>query len=217
MSIYFASRWEFIEPYVTGKEVLDIGPAELVGTVNKEKSDRWLHKKIADAATYVLGLEKNQEQVKALRNLGFNIVAGDAETFALDRTFDVIFAGELIEHLSNPGIFLEHVKKHLKPDGMLVMTTPNRFEAAAFFIAFLKNAIPSYEKQIARHVCYFDENCLADLLVRHGFQEIKISYSEWVGGAKRKLVYHILNTIFRRFRPRFLQTLLVTAKVNSGQ
>ncbi len=214
MSIHFASRWEFIKPYVKDKEVLDIGPAELVGTINKGKSERWLHKKIANEAKCVLGLEKNNEQVEALRKLGFNIVEGDAETFELDRKFDVIFAGELIEHLSNPGIFLERVKKHLKPGGIFLLTTPNRFAAAAFFIAFFQNFIPSYDKQIAKHVFYFDENCLKDLLIRHGFQAASTSYCEWVGAAKGKLILKISNKILRRLRPRFLQTLMVIAKVN---
>lgn len=39
--------------------------------------------------------------------------------------FDLVFAGEVIEHLSNPDVFLEETRRVLKNDGILVLTTPN--------------------------------------------------------------------------------------------
>ena len=42
-------------------------------------------------------------------------------------TFDVIIAGELIEHLKNPGVFVEHCKSLLNNGGIFILTTPNPF------------------------------------------------------------------------------------------
>ena len=138
MTIY-KTRWEFIEPYVCGKKVLDIGPAELRGTTQDlDKVKGWLHGQIMSAAASCLGLEKSIEQVQALQKMGYNIIQGDAEAFDMGDAFDVIFAGELIEHLSNPGLFLECVKRHLRPEGVMLLTTPNRFSASHFLSAFLK-------------------------------------------------------------------------------
>lgn len=39
--------------------------------------------------------------------------------------FDVIYSSEVIEHVSNPVAFLQTLKGLLKPDGMLILTTPN--------------------------------------------------------------------------------------------
>lgn len=51
-----------------------------------------------------------------------------------DDFFDLIFAGEIIEHLINPDIFLEEVNRILSPDGILILSTPN---LAAWYNRFL--------------------------------------------------------------------------------
>jgi len=42
-----------------------------------------------------------------------------------DNSFDVIFAGELIEHLFNPDTFVREVYRILKTNGIFVVSTPN--------------------------------------------------------------------------------------------
>ncbi|MEW6618108.1 MAG: class I SAM-dependent methyltransferase [bacterium] len=42
-----------------------------------------------------------------------------------DSYFDVIVMIELIEHTQNPLLFLKEVERILKPDGMILLTTPN--------------------------------------------------------------------------------------------
>lgn len=174
-------RWDFIKKYVQDKNVLEIGPAELVGTVNKDKYERWIHRRISEKAKSLIGLEKNYEQVKALNDLGFNIIEGNAENFHFKEKFDVIIAGELIEHLSNPGLFLDCAKENLKENGKLVLTTPNRYGILSIIGVLKNNEVPKYEKNIAKHVLYFDEDALNSLLIRHGFREIEFGYCKWVG------------------------------------
>jgi SAM-dependent methyltransferase len=214
MTVY-RTRWEFIELFVRGKTVLDVGPAELVGTVNKFKEDRWIHKRVAAVANKVVGLEINEEQVEALVREGYDIRYGDAESFNLKELFDVVLAGEVIEHLSNPGMFLECAKRHLKPKGVLLLTTPNRFNFTQFFQVMKTGCIPLYKKPLAKHVFFFDENSLKDLLIRHGFTQIVIDYYEAVGETPKRLMTRILNRFLRRYRPMFLPGLLVSAGVQS--
>jgi len=56
----YENRWDSIRPYVESRRVLDIGSTELVGSVNREKLDRWTHCKIAKVVSSLSGLEKNQ-------------------------------------------------------------------------------------------------------------------------------------------------------------
>lgn len=208
------TRWDIIENYVKGKNVLDIGCAELIGsTIDKKKKSRWIHAKISKVAKELTGVDINEEQVVLLKEMGYNIVVGDAEIIDLGHDFDVIVAGELIEHLSNPGIFLDNMKRHLKGDGIFILTTPNRFDFMTFLRSFLHNTIPSYNKPIAKHVTYFDENSISALLKRHGFEPIEIAYywtfsndydSQWT----RILLHPII-----RFRPSFVRGLVVVSKV----
>lgn len=208
----YETRWDFIHPYVEGKRVLDVGPAELVGTINREKYDRWIHRKVADVAAHVIGIEKNPEQVHALTDLGYDIREGDAENFDLGEKFDVVLAGELIEHLSNPGKFLDCARKHLVEGGRLLLTTPNRFSILEFYSIIKRGKVPTYKKPIAKHVVFFDSDALSSLLARHGFSNIEINYCKWVSNpiSKRRL-RRCLVEFAQRYRPALLPVLLATA------
>jgi 2-polyprenyl-3-methyl-5-hydroxy-6-metoxy-1,4-benzoquinol methylase len=213
----YRTRWDFVRPYVEGKKVLDVGPAELVGTIHRYKEERWLHKKMASVATEVIGLEINEEQVGALRNMGYDIRLGDAEAFALSETFDVIVAGELIEHLSNPGEFLKCARRHLRPNGILLLTTPNRYGALAFLKLLRRNRVPSYDKPIAKHVTFFDEDSIRSLLTRYNFVDIVVSYYETVGAPPKHFKIKLLNAFLRRYRPMLLPGLLVSAHARGDE
>ena len=45
--------------------------------------------------------------------------------FDFTKKYDLIFAIEIIEHLENPFQFISQMKKHLKKDGMIILSTPN--------------------------------------------------------------------------------------------
>jgi len=53
------------------------------------------------------------------------ILKGNAETIKLNRLFDIVTAGDVIEHLHNPGLFLKNMNKHLKLNGYIIIVTPN--------------------------------------------------------------------------------------------
>lgn len=206
-------RWEFIKKIVENKEVLDFGCAELVGTTNNpEKKERWLHGKIKKIAKKLVGVEISEEQSEALRKKGFEIITGNAEIVEINDKFDVIMAGELIEHLSNPGIFLDRVKNFLREEGKLILTTPNRFNFLLFCKSFWNNSIPTYEKEIAKHVFYFDENSLKDLLIRHEYYIEDVAYYQSFGKNYDKFLDSFWIKLIAKFRPAFLRGLIVVAK-----
>lgn len=98
-----------------------------------------------------------------------NIVYGNMETVELGETFDVIVAGDVIEHTSNQGLFLDNIRRHLADDGQLVITTPN----AKWPTVFLKPNVT--------HTLWHDIYTLKTLLTRHGF---KINYWRYYFGNK---------------------------------
>ena len=73
-----------------------------------------LHWKLTEIAN-VVGVDYSPAVVKEWRTLGIftNIVAGDVEKLGelrLRGPFDVVVAGDIIEHLSNPGMMLDGVR-----------------------------------------------------------------------------------------------------------
>lgn len=200
-------RGTFIEQFVVGKEVLDAGCTELLGTTtDKGKAERWIHEKIRKVAKEVVGVDINKTEVEALKARGYNIICGDVEEVDIGRKFDVIVAGELMEHLSNPGLFLENMKRHLNEDGVLILTTPNRFHFYSFLKAFITGQNPVYNKPIAAHVHYYDINSLKALIIRHGYQVVDhCFYSEAFPTFKSKL---LLKSI-QKLRPNFAQGIIM--------
>jgi SAM-dependent methyltransferase len=63
-----------------------------------------------------------------------------------DRTFDYIFCLELIEHVENPTLLLNQLKRVLKDDGVLILSTPNPYNWLYIIAELFK--IPDYEGHI---------------------------------------------------------------------
>jgi len=90
-------------PYLEGKEVLDVGAA------SGHRRPDWMHRLVVGVASSVVGVELDPVEAARAAALGFDVRQGDAENLSLEERFDVVWAGELIEHLSCPGAFLDGV------------------------------------------------------------------------------------------------------------
>ena len=154
---------DHIAALVRGKKVLDVGCVDHVA--QKEMEATWLHRRLVESASSIIGLDILQDEIRQLAAKGYRVVCGDAMTVDLRDQFDVIVAGELIEHVDNPGQFVANMRRHLRHDGMLVLTTPNPFYA----LHFLEFAVSSpYKRWNPQHVAWFCFFTVENLLSRHG-------------------------------------------------
>ena len=129
----------------------------------------WLHGRLRSRFE-VTGLDISEENIEQLLNRGFErLYAASAEEFSLRDRFDTIVAGELIEHLSNPGRFLWCAREHLQRDGRLVLTTPYVFSLMYACYAFFHFPKTCGNQQ---HACWFCLRRLRELAERAGFQVI---------------------------------------------
>jgi 2-polyprenyl-3-methyl-5-hydroxy-6-metoxy-1,4-benzoquinol methylase len=194
-----ADRFERIRCYVERQTVLDIGAGSGINRPD------WMHASIASVAGEVVGIELDEALAARARALGFDVITADAQTMDLGRTFQVVWAGELIEHLSCAGGFLDAARRHLEPGGRLVLTTPNAFTISNF--VYRIGGQPRINKG---HTCWFDEVTLSQLLQRHGFEIVEVAY---VGHRTPGHVRALLAGAVRSVLPRHLaeNTLLVVA------
>lgn len=74
-----------------------------------------------------VGVEPSPYGRDGARLLGITVYPTYLEnvTELKDRTFDIVFASEVIEHVPDQEKFLSLMKAHLAPSGLLVLTTPN--------------------------------------------------------------------------------------------
>ena len=136
-------REAIILRHVKGKDVLDIGS---VG--QSQKYAFW--GLIRNSAKSLTGIDTTPSSDK-------HIIQGNMETYAFKKKFDVILAGDVLEHVANQGLFLANVKKHLKKDGKFIITTPN----AKWFTVILK---PN-----PTHTLWHDKYTLTRILRMQGF------------------------------------------------
>jgi 2-polyprenyl-3-methyl-5-hydroxy-6-metoxy-1,4-benzoquinol methylase len=118
----------------------------------------------------VFGIEPSKWAVNYARtqkNLK-NIFFGTIKNSELDRKFDVITMWDVIEHLVNPLQELKVIRNHLKPNGILAISTPN-------FSSFLWRIFGEKWWFIEKmHLFYFDRKSIRKLLDKAGFNVVKI-------------------------------------------
>ncbi len=159
------NRAEHILELVVGPDVLDVGCA---GHVIKTGSPYWLHGMLRHQFPSLAGIDINADNVAQMLSAGFgNISVASAEDFHMEKQFDTIVAGEVIEHLSNPGLFLSRCRGHLKPGGRIVLTTPY-----AFSLLYIAYALKNYPNtcQNDEHTIWFCPKTIAELATREGLR-----------------------------------------------
>ena len=168
-----SDRLEVIANLVKDREVLDLGVVDARvarGDAEKrfERSGKILFFRLAEINPNIVGLDLDAEGVEVLKQRGYNAVCGDVHVVDLDRQFDTIIAGEIIEHLDNPGQFLCNMHRHLKPGGRLVVSTPNPFYAKQRGKIW-RRKLPQVHEE---HTCWFDPITLNHSFNRAGLKTV---------------------------------------------
>jgi len=165
-------RADQILKWVQGPHVLDVG---CTGHAVQIGSRGWLHGRLREQFPAVSGIDISAENITALQRQGFaNLHVRSAESFELDEEFDTIVAGELIEHLSNPGLFLQQARAHLKPGGRVVLTTPHPFSLLDITYALFRFPRTCQNLQ---HTCWFCPQTMKELAER---SRLKIEHFELI-------------------------------------
>lgn len=94
---------------------------------------------LARMGAAVSGVDAAPENIDAAKShaaqsgLTIDYRAGELAEQGLDK-FDVVTSMEVIEHVTDPAAFIAELARHLKPDGLLLLSTPNRTAASRLFL-----------------------------------------------------------------------------------
>ncbi|BFI96987.1 MAG: hypothetical protein RSP_24970 [Rhodanobacter sp.] len=114
-------RYAWCAPLVSGKDVLDIACGEGYGSAM-----------LARGARSVTGVDISDEAVLHARAQyrdipGLEFLRGDAARIPLsDDSVDVVISFETIEHHDRHSEMVSEIRRVLRPDGILVISSPNR-------------------------------------------------------------------------------------------
>lgn len=160
-----STRFKQLKHFFSNKDVLDIG------CVAGFRKDDWMHKNISQVANSIYGIDIEEESIKEIESMGFNVEVANAQDFSLGKKFNLIHCGELIEHLDNFNGFLTSSKNHLTDDGLLLLTTPNGLRVNNFLYTATGGL-----RVNPQHTCWFCEYTITTLLNRMGFEVVEIGY-----------------------------------------
>ena len=111
-------RYRFAKDFVRGQRVLDIACGEGYGAAALARA----------GARSVVGIDVSPDVCDhARRRYGLDARAGDAQAIPLpDRSIDRVVSFETIEHVDDPAVFVRECARVLVPEGMLIVSSPNR-------------------------------------------------------------------------------------------
>ena len=215
-------RIDFIKKISAGKKVLHLGCTNYPYTEDSIKNEMLLHFDLGKTAKELYGFDYDQAGLDVLGKYDVkNLHRADLEKLeevALDETFDVIIAGEMIEHLSNPGLFLKGIRRFMKKDTKLVITTINAYCAMRFIIYGLRGKGGWNEPVHPDHVFYFSHSTLKLLLKRENYAVEQFLFYD-VGKEHRKhsrWYYKFINDISIRFAPQLCDGVIAVCKLDEN-
>jgi SAM-dependent methyltransferase len=169
-------RAETLVDLARGRRVVHVGFVDEGRMADKVGDGRWLHGRLADVASALIGIDVSEDGVRWARQRGYEAYAVDAQSgeavagLGLDPA-DVVIAGEVIEHLDAPGPFLRAMRELLRPEGVLVVTTPNAYRLLNFLAP-----VAGIELIHPDHTAWHSPHTLRNLLERNGWQVEGMAY-----------------------------------------
>lgn len=189
---------------------------EIINRIKKYKKDGYLLeigcaggyflKTAQEAGFKVEGIEVSSHLADfGRKELKLDIKTGKIEDFDLPKNFyDVIYLGDVLEHIYSINDFMQKVNRILKPDGLLYIDLPATYNYTLLGLLmspfiFLKNLSLSKkyflfkERRIKKpknppyHLYEFIPNSVKVLIKKHGFQITKlITHDGWPKGKDYK-------------------------------
>jgi ubiquinone/menaquinone biosynthesis C-methylase UbiE len=178
----FALRRGFLlENVAAGDRVLDVGCGE----------GRFASALLC-AGVRVLGIDVAEEPLLRARKrdpaLEVWLVDADGPWPIEDASFDVVWAGETIEHVADTAGWLSEARRVLRPGGRLLLSTPAHGRLLMLRLALSRWAFEAHFDPRGDHLRFYTRSGLNRLLEEFGFQEVSVRAAAGPPGARRLLL-----------------------------
>jgi ubiquinone/menaquinone biosynthesis C-methylase UbiE len=135
---------------------------------------------------------------------GYTFLVANAEALPFAASFDVVLAGEIVEHVHNMGQVLDSAWRALRRSGHLIVTTPNNFALSGLLYAGVRGREACHPE----HVCYYSVQTLSYIVERHGFkiEDVCVVARQ----AKRSFIQRLYEAL-ERWHPILAETIVLIA------
>jgi 2-polyprenyl-3-methyl-5-hydroxy-6-metoxy-1,4-benzoquinol methylase len=155
---------------------------------------------IARAGFVVVGIDVAEEPLRRARELHADIdvrlVPVDGEWPLDDASFDVVWAGETIEHVTDTAGWLSELRRVLRSGGSLLLSTPAHDRLALLGLALSARRFDRHFDPRSDHVRFYSRRALARLLADFGFEQIELRAAGGFPGARRTLLASAVRSRF---------------------
>lgn len=152
-------RYKFVKNLITNKRILDFGSGN-AGFLSKAKN----------ISSYVCGVELDDAVKPFYEKEKIHLFENISDT---NKKFDVITAFHVLEHLSEPKIILEQMKKYLNENGKIIIEVPNANDA---LLSIYQSKAFSNFTYWSCHLYLYTQHTLSMLAKQAGFRIDFIKY-----------------------------------------
>lgn len=186
----FALRRRFLLDRVkAGERVLDVGCGE--GRFTAE---------LGRAGAHAVGVDLAEEPLRRARarhpELELALIAEEERWELADASFDVVWAGEVLEHVADTAAWLSEVRRVLRSGGSLLLSTPAHGRLTLAGLALSRRAFARHFDPRSDHLRFYSRDTLAELLGDFGFEQLKVRSAGGPPGARRMLLAHAIRSRF---------------------
>ena len=129
----------------------------------------------------VRGVDSSRENSRwARENLQIHVDVSDLTDYETSERFDCVSLWDFIEHVPDPRALLMKAGSFLKPDGFLLLATPDHFSLINFLADFIRLVSFGLIKKplqvlfVPEHVLYFTDRTLKKMLEENGFEITRV-------------------------------------------
>jgi 2-polyprenyl-3-methyl-5-hydroxy-6-metoxy-1,4-benzoquinol methylase len=186
----FALRSRFLTDNVgAGERVLDVGCGE--GRFAAE---------LAHGGASVVCIDVAEEPLLRASEhhpeLDVRLVDSEGAWKLADASFDVVWAGEVIEHVADTAAWLSEVRRVLRSGGRLLLSTPAHERLTILALALSRRAFAARFDPRGEHLRFYSRATLTELLEDFRFQEIEVHGAGGLPGARRLLLARAIRSRF---------------------
>jgi 2-polyprenyl-3-methyl-5-hydroxy-6-metoxy-1,4-benzoquinol methylase len=147
---------------------------------------------IARAGFAVVGIDIAEEPLRRARELqgelDLRLVPVEGAWPLEDASFDVVWAGETIEHVTDTAAWLSELRRVLRSGGSLLLSTPAHERLTLLGLALSGRRFDRHFDPRSDHVRFYSRRTLARLLADFGFEQVELRAAGGLPGARATLL-----------------------------
>lgn len=208
----FVDRTEYILKQSENKRVLHVGCADYPVTEERIEKGNLLHSKITDIAKEVLGIDNSTEGIGILYKSGFaNVKVYDAENIKeLGTRFELILAGDVLEHMNNPSGLLNCISSSLTPDGEFLVALPNAYSWN--ILRYIKGLEPTH----LDHCYSFTVKNIVEICRRFGLLPVELAFTAQPPQANEGKIFVLIKKVLFKIFPRMAPSFIMKFRNEEG-